>query len=306
MTDRDEPRIDHLTTEGRLEASTDLDLLSSEQFVELMNDQDRVAVDAVRSQAGRIAAAIDAVAERMARGGRLIYCGAGTSGRLGVVDASECPPTFQADPSQVVGLIAGGEGAMIQAVEGAEDDPELGAGDLRALDLGPDDSVVGITASGRTPYVLGAMAYARSVGALVLGFSCNAGSEVEQAADLPITPVVGPEVLSGSTRLKAGTATKLVLNMLSTGVMVRLGKTYGNLMVDLQASNKKLVVRSRRIVAQATGLEVDAAASLLERCGGEVKTAIAAALLGVEPEQARTRLREAGGRVRGVVDGGRA
>ena len=201
-----------------------------------------------------------------------------------------------------MGLIAGGERAFVQAVEGAEDDSDQGAGDLAAIGVAADDTVVGITASGRTPYVLGAVRHARSVGALTIGFSCNADSELARAAELEITPVVGPEILSGSTRLKSGTATKLVLNMLSTGAMVRLGKTYGNLMVDLMASNAKLVSRSRRIVAQATGLDPDAAARALDAAGGEVKTAIVAAKLGVPPEDARRTLRAHGGRVRDALE----
>jgi N-acetylmuramic acid 6-phosphate etherase len=297
----DEP-LDRLTTEARNPASTDLDRLRSLDFVALACREDRRALDAVAGEAERIAAAIDRIAERMRRGGRLVYVGAGTSGRLGVLDAAECPPTFTAPPEQVIGRIAGGERALLRAVEGAEDDAELGAADLRALRIAADDSVVGITASGRTPYVLGALAHARAVGALTIALSCNAGSTVTAAAELAITPVVGPEILSGSTRLKAGTATKLVLNMLSTGVMVRLGKTWGNLMVDLQASNAKLRDRARRIVRDATGLADAAAAEALARCGGEVKTCIVHVLGGVGVETARARLAAAGGHVRAALE----
>ncbi|MFM1871121.1 MAG: N-acetylmuramic acid 6-phosphate etherase, partial [Planctomycetota bacterium] len=250
------PDLSVLTTEARNPRTTDLDAMSTLDFCAAMNDEDRSVADAVRAQLPSIAAAIDAIAERMRKGGRLIYCGAGTSGRLGVLDAAECPPTFSADPAQVVGLIAGGPSAFLKAVEGAEDSRELGAADLVRLEVGPKDAVVGIAASGRTPYVIGALDHARSVHALTVAVVCNAGGAVAAAAELPIEVVTGPEVLTGSTRLKAGTATKLVLNMLSTGAFVRLHKVYGNLMVDLQATNEKLVARSRRIVAQATDADL--------------------------------------------------
>ncbi len=296
-----EPKLDHLTTEARNPASADLCTMSAQELVALMNREDAVVVAAVAAERDAIAQAIEQIGARMARGGRLIYTGAGTSGRLGVVDASECPPTFSVPPELVVGLIAGGERAFLKAVEGAEDSAELGAEDLRKLEICPDDSVVGIASSGRTPYVIGGLEYARSLGAYTLGFSCNADSPVAAVAEHQIVPVVGPEILSGSTRLKAGTATKMVLNMLSTGVMVSLGKTFGNLMVDLQASNEKLVVRSRRIVAQATDLDEDAARLALERCDGEVKTSIVSILADVDGETARRRLVEAKGKVRDAI-----
>jgi N-acetylmuramic acid 6-phosphate etherase len=231
-------------------------------------------------------------------GGRLIYAGAGTSGRLGVLDATECPPTFNAPLGQVVGVIAGGPPAVTQAVEGAEDHPEFAERDLHAIGLGPRDVLVGIATSGRTPYVLGAIAYARRQGAFTIGLACNADAELIPHADLAVTPVVGPEILSGSTRLKAGTATKLVLNMLSTGAMVRLGKAFGNLMVDLRATNEKLRARTNRIVRQLTGLDRQQAAALLECCGRELKTALVSQLAGVPSDEARARLQAAGGRVR--------
>lgn len=293
-------RIDlgQLVTESRNPRTQDLDALPTLEILQRMNDEDQRATLAVREQLPAIAAAIDAIAVRMHKGGRLVYCGAGTSGRLGVLDAAECPPTFSADPTQVVGLIAGGPGALLKAVEGAEDDAGLGARDLQALGLGPKDTVVGIAASGRTPYVVGALQFARSHGALTVAVVMNRGSEVAAAAELPIEVVVGPEVLTGSTRLKAGTATKLVLNMLSTGVFVRLHKVYGNLMVDLQATNRKLQARSVRIVAEAADCSEALAEELLARCDGEVKTAIVAQRKHVEPAVARTLLFTHDGSVR--------
>ena len=242
--------MDHLQTEGRNPASINLDELSALEIVRLMNAEDARVAPAVATQAEAIARAIDVIADRLRQGRRLIYVGAGTSGRLGVLDASECPPTFRSSPHQVVGVIAGRRATtpLTRAVEGAEDHPEVGEQDLSALHVGAGDVVTGIATSGRTPYVLGAIRYARQQGAFTVGISCNSDSELAPAVDIAITPVVGPEILSGSTRLKAGTATKLVLNMLTTGAMVRLGKAYGNLMVDLRATNHKLRVRSNRIV----------------------------------------------------------
>ncbi len=290
--------LQHLQTEARNPASQRLDELTSIEIVELMNREDSTIAAAVAATSAAIAIAIDALVDRFPRGGRLIYCGAGTSGRLGVLDASECPPTFHTDPSQVVGLIAGGRGAMFVAVEGAEDSPELGESDLKALNLTANDVVCGIATSGRTPYVMGAVAYARAVGALTLGIACNPGSELAAVVDLAIVPVVGPEILSGSTRLKAGTATKLVLNTLTTGAMIRLGKTFGNLMVDLKATNSKLKVRANRIVRTIANLDEPAAAELLRRSQGEVKTAIVMHLGGCVPELARATLREFGGKIK--------
>jgi N-acetylmuramic acid 6-phosphate etherase len=242
-----------LVTEGRNPDSADIDRLSARQIVELMNREDARVAEAVGREAEPIARAVELIAERLRAGGRLVYIGAGTSGRLGVLDASECPPTFNSPPGQVIGLIAGGSAALTRAVEGAEDREEDGAADLRLARLSAADVLVGIATSGRTPYVIGGLKHARSIGAATIGLSCNPQSALHEHADIAITPVVGPEVVSGSTRLKAGTATKMVLNMLSTGTMVRLGKTYGNLMVDLQARNAKLVERSARIVSLVTG-----------------------------------------------------
>lgn len=295
--------LDHLTTEARNPASEGLDGLSTLEMVRVMNAEDARVAEAVGREAESLATAVEVVADRLGRGGRLIYMGAGTSGRLGVLDAAECPPTFNADPSQVVGLIAGGRTALTNAVEGAEDNPELGAADLADVRLGSDDVVVGIATSGRTPYVIGGLQFARNLGAYTIALSCNAASEIIPMADLAITPVVGPEVLSGSTRLKAGTATKLVLNTITTCAMVRLGKTFGNLMVDLRPTNTKLLSRAVRIVGQATGLEQDEAQRLLDECDGEVKLAIVANLAGVTPHEARERLAAAAGHVGKAIAG---
>jgi N-acetylmuramic acid 6-phosphate etherase len=291
-----------LTTEARNPASADIDRLSVIEIVRLMNREDAGVAAAVATQEAAIANAIEIIADRLRQGGRLVYIGAGTSGRLGVLDATECPPTFNTRPEQVVGLIAGGPPALVRAVEGAEDHPEAGAADLRSINLGAGDVVVGIATSGRTPYVIGGLDYARGIGATTIGLSCNRDAKLDAVADVKITPVVGPEVISGSTRLKAGTATKLVLNTITTGAMVRLGKTYGNLMVDLRATNTKLMHRSRRIVSMLTSLPEDAATDLLNRCGGEVKTAIVAHRQAVSPDIAREMLVRHGGHLRAALE----
>jgi N-acetylmuramic acid 6-phosphate etherase len=290
--------LSSLTTEAQNPRTAELDAMSTLDLVQAMNHEDHTVAAAVQRVLPAIAKAVDGIAERMHKGGRLVYTGAGTSGRLGVLDAAECPPTFSADPQQVLGLIAGGPRAFLAAVEGAEDSQEQGKDDLRRIDVGPKDIVVGIAASGRTPYVLGALAHAKQAGALTIAVVCNAGSAVAAAAELPIEVVTGPEVLTGSTRLKAGTATKMVLNMLSTGAFVRLHKVYGNLMVDLQATNDKLRARSVRIVATAAGVPVEAAAERLRACDGEVKAAIVALVKKVEPAVARTLLFTHDGSVR--------
>jgi N-acetylmuramic acid 6-phosphate etherase len=296
--------LGRLTTETPNPASERLDELSPLEIVLLMNAEDAKVAAAVASEAKHIAQAIELIADRLAQGGRLIYVGAGTSGRLGVLDATECPPTFNTPPEMVVGVIAGGPQAMFQSVEGAEDIGPAAVEDLWQLKLSEKDVVVGIATSGRTPYVLAALRFARQVGAYTIGITCNEGAELAKDCDLVIAPIVGPEVLAGSTRLKAGTATKMVLNMLSTGAMVRLGKTYGNLMVDLRATNSKLMDRARRIVATLTGLSRDEAERLLERCNGEVKTAIVVHQLGLTPEEARQRLASCGGRLRQALQSG--
>jgi N-acetylmuramic acid 6-phosphate etherase len=290
--------LQHLQTEARNPNSARLDELQSIEIVELMNREDAGIAAAVLTQKTAIAQAIDVVANRLARGGRLIYTGAGTSGRLGVLDASECPPTFQTPHEQIVGLIAGGPGAMFKAVEGAEDSPEQGADDLRQLQLTNLDVVCGIATSGRTPYVIGAVRYARSVGAFTLGLVCTPESELHPEVDIMLAPIVGPEVLTGSTRLKAGTATKLILNMLTTGAMIRNGKSYGNLMVDLKATNIKLVARSQRIVRIITNTDQAKAVELLEASGGEVKTAIVMHLGNTDAVTARKTLADHAGRIK--------
>ncbi|MEU3775925.1 N-acetylmuramic acid 6-phosphate etherase [Streptomyces sp. NPDC032472] len=294
-------QLDTLTTEAFRPELAGIDRLGTLELARAMNAEDAAVPAAVAAELPRIAAAIDAIAARMARGGRLVYAGAGTAGRMGVLDASECPPTFNTAPGQVVGLIAGGPSAMVQAVEGAEDSACLAAEDLAALGLTADDCVIGISASGRTPYAVGAVAHARRRGALTVGLSCNAGSALAAAAEHGIEVVVGPELLTGSTRLKAGTAQKLVLNLVSTITMIRLGKTYGNLMVDLRASNEKLRARSRRIVALATGAPEEEIEAALTATGGEVKAAILVLLGGVDGPAAAELLTASDGHLRAAL-----
>jgi N-acetylmuramic acid 6-phosphate etherase len=290
--------MDYLTTEQNNPDSIAIDQMDPIDIATLMNREDLKVVAAVERVLPAIAQAIETVTDRVRQGGRLIYIGAGTSGRLGVLDASECPPTFNTPPSLVVGLIAGGHRALTTAIEGAEDDRPAGADDLKAVELTPGDTVCGIATSGRTPYVLGALAFARSLGSATIGVTCNSASELTELCDVLIAPVVGPEILSGSTRLKAGTATKMVLNMISTGTMIRIGKTYGNWMVDLRATNVKLKDRSIRIVSGITGLTRNEAELLLATCDGEVKTAIVSHTLGISKCSAQDRLHAAGGRLR--------
>lgn len=284
-------------TETNNPRTADIDTRSTREILELINSEDRRVIDAVAAEMDAIAQAADQVYARMTQGGRLIYVGAGTSGRLGVVDASEMPPTYSVPPGLVIALMAGGEQAVFRAVEGAEDNPEWGLEDIARLNVNAQDSVLGIAASGRTPYVIGALREARARGALTISFACTKPAPIHDAADLNIAPLTGPEVIEGSTRMKAGTATKLVLNMLSTTLMVKLGKTYGNLMVDLQPTNQKLRERARRIVARATGQSAADAQLLLDRCG-DVKTAIVAHHAGISPDIARERLVRAHGSVR--------
>ncbi|MFD5636261.1 N-acetylmuramic acid 6-phosphate etherase [Streptomyces sp. NPDC127077] len=293
--------LETLTTEAFRPELSEIDRLPTLEIARLMNGEDTSVPAAVAAQLPRIAAAIDGIAERMSRGGRLVYAGAGTAGRLGILDASECPPTFNTDPSRVVGLIAGGPDAVITSIEGAEDSRELAAADLDALALTADDTVVGVSASGRTPYAVGAVEHARKQGALTIGLSCNADSALASAADHGIEVVVGPELLTGSTRLKSGTAQKLVLNMLSTITMIRLGKTYGNLMVDVRASNEKLRARSRRIVELATGASDEEIERALAATDGEVKNAILTILGGLDGPTAARLLEESGGHLRAAL-----
>lgn len=287
-----------LVSETRNPQTMDLDCLSTLAMVERFNQQDALVAGAVEKTLPEVADAVDAASESLKAGGRLIYMGAGTSGRLGVLDASECPPTFGVPHGLVIGLIAGGPGALLKAVEGAEDNQQLGEDDLKALNLTANDMVVGLAASGRTPYVIGGLRYARNLGCRTAAISCNPGSAIAQEAEIAISPVVGPEALTGSTRLKSGTAQKLVLNMISTGAMVKLGKVYENLMVDMKATNIKLVDRACRIVVEATGATREDAEKALKQTDYEVKPAILMILTGVDAETAQARLADSRGYLR--------
>ncbi len=289
--------LEDLLTEQPNPRSASIDALSTEEMLRVINGEDRQVADAVAREIPSIARAVDAIVASFRAGGRLFYIGAGTSGRLGVLDAAECPPTFGAPPEMVQAIIAGGDAALTRAVEAAEDDPALGARDLTARGFTGRDTLAGIAASGRTPYVLGAIAEARRMGAVTIGISCVPASDLARAVDIPITPRVGPEVVTGSTRMKAGTAQKLALNMLTTGAFIRLGYVYGNLMVNVQPTNEKLRDRARRIVANAAGCGRERAAALLAASGNRVAAAIVMGKAGVEREEAERRLREAGGRV---------
>lgn len=290
--------LSQMITEGRNPASQHIDEMSTEAMLRVINDEDKKVALAVEAIVPEIARAVDIICAAFSAGGRLIYCGAGTSGRLGILDASECPPTFGTPREQVIGLIAGGHQAILQAVENAEDNVEQGAQDLRDIHFGQLDVLVGIAASGRTPYVLGALDYARQCGASTVALTCNPHSKMAQAADIALTPVVGPEVVTGSSRMKAGTAQKLVLNMLTTGAMIRSGKVYGNLMVDVEATNQKLVQRQVNIVMQASDCDEASAHEALSACGGHCKTAILMVLAGLNAEAATARLAKHKGFIR--------
>jgi N-acetylmuramic acid 6-phosphate etherase len=289
--------LEDLLTESRNAASASIERLPTPEMLAVMNAADSEVPGAVAKVIPDIAHAVDEITKRLQNGGRLFYIGAGTSGRLGVLDASECPPTFNVSPLLVQGIIAGGDRALRTSAEKAEDDPEHGKADLRERDFNGADALVGIAASGRTPYVLGAIEYARSLGALTIGLSCSPGSELSRTAEIAITPAPGPEIITGSTRMRAGTATKLVLNMISTGVMIRLGYVYGNLMVNVQPTNEKLIDRGRRIISALTGLSYAESSVLLEGAGA-VRTAVVMHKLGVSREEAERRLHEAKGRLR--------
>ncbi len=289
-----------LETEAANPSTAHLDAMDPLTLTRAMNAEDAKVAAAVESTLPEVANAVQEIAKRLRRGGRLIYAGAGTSGRLGVLDASECPPTFNTPPTMVVGLIAGGREALTTSMEDAEDSTDAGRIDVQGLKVTEADTVVGITASGRTPYVLGAVACAREQGALTVALVCNKRTPLEKIAEITIAPIVGPEAISGSTRLKAGTAQKMVLNMLSTGAMVLLGKTYGNLMVDVQPKNTKLRRRAVRMVRQVTGLDEQSAEDQLRETG-DVKTAIVAGRAGLSPTEARVRLAEHGGIVRAAL-----
>jgi len=297
------PGIEKLLTEQPNPASGSIDELPTEEVLRIINGEDGRVAEAVGREIPAIAHAVDAIVAAFERGGRLFYIGAGTSGRLGVLDASECPPTFSVPPEMVQGIIAGGDTALSRATETTEDDPAIGARDLAARGFTARDVLVGIAASGRTPYVLGAVAEARRLGAVTVGVSCTPDSELARGVAIAITPLVGPEVVTGSTRMKAGTAQKLVLNMLSTGAFVRLGYVYGNLMVNVQPKNTKLADRARRIVAQAGGVSYARAAELLTEAGNSVRAAILMAKMGVGREEAERRLAAAGGRISKALHG---
>lgn len=289
--------LEKLLTEQSCSASAHIGKLATRDMLEIMNAADAGIAAAVAIEIPRIAAAVDAIAARLERGGHLTYIGAGTSGRLGVLDASECPPTFNVPPDLVRGIIAGGPKALYQATEATEDDPESGVRDVLASGFGPADALVGIAASGRTPYVLGAVAAARKMGALTAGISCTPDSELSRAVEYPMEPKPGPEILTGSTRLRAGTATKMVLNMISTGVMIKLGFVFGNLMVNVQPTNRKLEDRARRIIEQAADVSEERARELLEESGRSVRTAIVMEKKKVSREQAEALLRQARGKI---------
>ncbi len=287
-----------LLTERLNPASRDIDARGTAEILAIINREDQAVAPAVAAEIPRITGAVDRIVLKLEAGGRLFYLGAGTSGRLGVLDAVECPPTFQVSPELVQGIIAGGEAALARATEANEDDPGSGRRDLLTRGFTAGDALVAIAASGRTPYVLGAVAAARELGALTVGVSCTPDSELARAVEISIAPLVGPEIIAGSTRMKAGTATKLVLNMLSTAVMIRLGHVYGNLMVNVQPRNSKLEDRAKRVIAEATEASYEQAAELLRSAGGDVKTAIVMSRMKLERAAAEARLASAGGRVR--------
>lgn len=293
--------LDNLLTEARNPQTMELDSMTPLEIVTAMNREDARVPESIRPQLPNIAQCVAWATEAIRSGGRLIYMGAGTSGRLGVLDAVECPPTFGVSPDVVVGLIAGGEGAFVKAVEGAEDSRELGKADLEAIGLTSKDLVVGIAASGRTPYVLGGLAYANSLGCKTAAISCNPGSALGKEARLAIEVAPGPECLTGSTRLKAGTAQKLILNMISTATMVGCGKAYSNLMVDVMQTNEKLVVRAQNIVMEATGVSRDSAKEAIALAGGSCKLAVTMILAGCTVEEAKERLERCGGSVRQAI-----
>ena len=293
-----------IATEQRNPATAAIDTLSTQDLVALINQADKEVPLAVERILPALATAVDETANRIRQGGRLFYIGAGTSGRLGILDAAECPPTYNTDPQIVQALIAGGESAVFTAKEGAEDSETAGARDLSSKEISPVDTVVGLSASGRTPYALGALRHASSCGAYTIGITASPASPLTVVADLELCAVTGPEVITGSTRMKAGSAQKMILNILSTGVMIRLGKVYGNLMVDVKATNEKLRERAKHIVVDATGCTVKEAETALNEASGNAKTAIVMLLLHVTAEQARARLERAGGYIRRTLDGG--
>ena len=294
--------LQKIATEQRNPNTMNIDTLSTLDMVNLINKEDHRVADAVGEVTDKIAQAVDVIAEKLSGGGRLIYCGAGTSGRLGILDAVECPPTYSTDPETVQALMAGGYGAIFKAVEGAEDSKELGVQDMQNIHFGPKDVLVGIAASGRTPYVRGCMEYAKQLGAPTVAVTCCPGSELDQFADIGIAPAPGPEVVTGSTRMKSGTAQKMVLNMLSTGAMIELGKVYGNLMVDVKPSNEKLIRRCVTIVCSAAECTEAEATKALEECDYRPKVAIVMVLRGVNADTACAMLQKAEGRIAKVLE----
>jgi N-acetylmuramic acid 6-phosphate etherase len=305
MTDREKDlfeQLKRLTTEQRNPASMDIDAKSVEEILLIINSEDKKVAPAVEKEIPYIAQAVEIVVEALKKGGRLIYVGAGTSGRLGVLDAVECPPTYGTDPEMIQGIIAGGRKAMFRAVEGAEDHEENGARDIDLKNVGPNDVVCGIAASRRTPYVVGAVKRARQRGAKTLYVTTNPRSEFDLDVDVAICPEVGPEVIMGSTRMKSGTAQKLVLNMITTTAMIQLGKVYENMMIDLQMTNKKLIERSKRVVMTVTGCSYEEAERVLKEAGGHVKTAIVMIKAHVDAAEAKRRLEKSGGFVRKAIE----
>lgn len=294
--------LQKIATEQRNPNTMNIDTLSTLDMVKLINQEDHRVADAVGEVTDKIAQAVDVIAEKLAAGGRLIYCGAGTSGRLGILDAVECPPTYSTDPETVQALMAGGYGAIFKAVEGAEDSKELGVQDMQNIHFCQKDVLVGIAASGRTPYVMGCMEYAKQLGAPTISVTCCPGSELDRFADIGIAPAPGPEVVTGSTRMKSGTAQKMVLNMLSTGAMIKLGKVYGNLMVDVKPSNEKLIRRCVTIVCSAAECTEAEATKALEECDYRPKVAIVMVLRGVNADTACAMLQKAEGRIAKVLE----
>ncbi|CAM5795188.1 MULTISPECIES: N-acetylmuramic acid 6-phosphate etherase [Brevibacillus] len=293
--------LKELVTEGKNERTRDLDQLPVREILQVMNDEDKKVPYAVEDVLDQVADAVEIIVDSLQNGGRLFYFGAGTSGRLGILDASECPPTFGTDPELIQGVIAGGPSAMIRAVEGAEDSEELGEEDIHKYNVTGKDVVVGIAASGRTPYVIGALRAAQTIGARTISLSCNETALIDGGVDVSINVVVGPEVVTGSTRLKAGSAQKLVLNMLTTATMIRLGKVYGNLMVNVQATNQKLRERVKRIVMEVTGVTYEEAGRLAELANGDAKAAILMKLTGSNREEALQLLEQTNGRIRDAI-----
>ena len=291
-----------IATEQRNPNTMNIDTLPTLDMIRLINQEDHNVAKAVGLVAEQIAQAVDVIADRLSKGGRLIYCGAGTSGRLGILDAVECPPTYSTEPEMVQGLIAGGYPAIFKAVEGAEDSKALGVEDMKGINFAAGDVLVGVAASGRTPYVLGCMEYAKELCAVTVSVTCCPGSVLDSFADIGIAPAPGPEVVTGSTRMKSGTAQKMVLNMLSTGAMIKLGKVYGNLMVDVKPSNEKLVRRCVTIVCAATECDEATATAALEACEYRPKIAIVMVLMGVGAEEAKTLLNKADGRIAKVLN----